>query len=410
MCLARATGVSRDALVTTRCDHVFVHDEPTLDQLEYSLDTLYTLTKAIHRKFLEAVADFDRREAWKHDGVHSMRDWLTYRYGDSVHTANQTVSLAHALEERPAIAAGFENGTLSTDKVTDLCSFVPPEEDESYAHYAQYHNAAQVKEWARHARRMKREEAARAVKERSLRMYWDRHREVLHVNGVLPGAEGAAVKAAIDRVAEQLGPDDDGTWPLLERRRADALIELAGTKLAEDTDTDRATVVVHVDAHELNYIHGIAKLEDGPMIPSEVARRLACDGRIQPVVDGPSGEPLGIGRRSRMVPHWLMRLLKDRDRGCVVNGCGRTLGLQAHHLAHWAHGGRTDMDNLVLVCRRCHRKIHDEGFRLVRNQYGNVRVLRPDGRPVMNRPAPMRPDVKERMLGPARARSPALRC
>lgn len=103
---------------------------------------------------------------------------------------------------------------------------------------------------------------------------------------------------------------------------------------------------------------------------------------------------------NRIVPHWLMRLLRERDRGCVVNGCGRTLGLHAHHVRQWAHGGRTDLDNLVLVCRRCHRKIHDEGFRLVRDQHGDIRTLRPDGRPVMRRPAPLRPDVKERMLGP----------
>jgi hypothetical protein len=389
---------------------MFVHEDPTVDQLEYALDTLYTLSKAIHRRFLEAVAEFDRREAWKQDGVHSMRDWLTFRYGDSVQTANQTVALAYSLGERPKIASGYEDGTLSHDKVLDLCSFVPVEEEERYAHDAQIHNAAQVKEWARHARRLRREEAMRAAKERSLRMYWDRHREVLHLNAVLPGAEGATVKTAIERIAEQYGPNEDGTWAPSTHREADALIELAATALADDADTDRATVVVHVDAHELNHIHGMGKLEDGPMITSEVVRRLACDGRIQPVVDGSSGEPLGIGRRSRIVPHWLMRLLKERDRGCVVNACGRTFGLQAHHVKHWAHGGRTDLENLVLVCRRCHRKIHDEGFRLVRTQHGNVRVLRPDGRPVMNRPAPLRPDVKVRMLGPARTRSPAVRC
>ena len=268
-----------------------------------------------------------------------------------------------------------------------------------------------MKLWARHARRIRREEAERAASERSLKMYWDRHREVLHLKAVLPGVEGATVRTAIERIAERLGPNEDGTWAPHYHREADALIEMAGSSLAEDADADRATVVVHVDADELNHIHGMGKLENGPMIASEVVRRLACDGRIQPVIDGSDGRPIGVGRTQRTVPPWLLRQLKQRDGGCVVNGCGRTLGLQAHHVIHWAHGGATDLDNLVLVCRRCHRKIHDEGFRLVRDQYGRVLVIRPDGRPVVPRPGPLSPDVKARFLGPPTRRRPTtMRC
>jgi hypothetical protein len=57
-------------------------------------------------------------------------------------------------------------------------------------------------------------------------------------------------------------------------------------------------------------------------------------------------------------------------------------------------------NTMELLCRRCHRLVHDMGFRLVRDQYGNARLVRRDGRPVMNRPAPSRPDVKQRIVGP----------
>jgi hypothetical protein len=379
------------------------------DQLTYELDGLFTLANAMQRTQLSRIAAFDAAEAWREDGVHDMEDWLTFRYGLSFNSARRLVEVAHALEARPAIATAFENGRLSWDKVVDLCSFVPPEEDEHWAHDAQLQNAAQVKEWAKHARRMRREEAARAAAQRCLRTHWDRHREVLHLSAVLPGAEGVTVQKAIERVAERFGPEEDGTWAPFGRRAADALIEMAGSALAEDANADRATVVVHVDADALNHINGMGKLDDGPMISSEVVRRLACDGRIQAVIDRADGSPLGVGRTSRSVPPWLLRQLKKRDSGCVVNGCGRRLGLQAHHVIHWAHGGRTDLDNLVLVCRRCHRKIHDEGFRLVRDQYGRVRVLRPDGRPVTPHPAPLRPDFKYRVFGPP-AKPASMRC
>jgi uncharacterized protein DUF222/HNH endonuclease len=389
------------------CKHVFVNT----DEAVHALDGLFTLSNAMHRAFLRHIAEFDREEGWREDGAHDMYDWCSFRYGTSAATARQFVDIAHALEVRPAIAAAYEAGRLTWEKLVDLCSFVPPEEDERWAHDAQLQNAAQVKLWAKHARRMRREEAQRAAKERSLRMYWDRHRAVLHLTAVLPGAEGATVRTAIERIAERFGPNEDGTWAPHHRREADALIEMAANELANDSDADRATVVVHVDAQELNHIHGVGKLQDGPMISSEVVRRLACDGRIQAVIDGPDGHPIGVGRTQRTVSPWLLRQLKHRDGGCVVNGCGRTLGVQAHHVIHWAHGGRTDLDNLVLVCRRCHRKIHDEGFRLVRDQYGRVRVIRPDGRPVTPHPAPLSPDVRARFVGPpTRRSSTAMRC
>ena len=390
------------------CKHVFVDTE----QAVHALDGLFALTNAMHRRLLGHLAAFDRDQRWREDGANDACDWYAYRYGASATAARQQVDVAHALEVRPAIATAYENGRLTWEKVVDLCSFVPPDEDERWAAQAELQNAAQVKLWARHARRIRREEAMRAAKERSLKMFWDRHREVLHLNAVLPGAEGATVRTAIERIAEGFGPDTDGTWAPHDRRAADALIEMAGNALADDGDADRATIVVHVDANELNHIHGIGKLQDGPMISSEVVRRLACDGRIQPVIDGPDGRPIGVGRTQRTVPPWLLRQLKQRDDGCVVNGCGRRLGLQAHHVIHWAHGGRTDLDNLALVCRRCHRKIHDEGFRLVRDQYGRVLVIRPDGRPVTPRPAPLRQDVRERFLGPPTKRREqiAMRC
>jgi hypothetical protein len=104
----------------------------------------------------------------------------------------------------------------------------------------------------------------------------------------------------------------------------------------------------------------------------------------------------------------MYRLLRHRDKACAFNGCGRTRGLQAHHVIHWAHGGKTDLDNLVLLCRFHHRMVHEGGYRLIADSSSRLRVVRPDGRPVKTRPMSLRPEIAERMLGPARARAPAL--
>jgi hypothetical protein len=60
--------------------------------------------------------------------------------------------------------------------------------------------------------------------------------------------------------------------------------------------------------------------------------------------------------------------------------------VDAHHIHHWADGGETKLDNLVLLCRRHHRFVHEHGFRVERSDT-RVRFMRPDGRPVPASPA-----------------------
>jgi hypothetical protein len=378
-------------------------NDTTSEERVFEIDGLFQLENAALAHRLKAIARFDRDGLWREDGCSSAAHWLSYRYSYAWHTATRFVKVAHALEERPKIWAALAEGRLIYENVAQLCSFVPPEDDEEWAERAQHHNAAQIKSFARHARRMMRREAERTTNERYLSMRWHEDAGHLRLHANIPGAEGAAVQQTLERLAEKAGRKDDDTWDPFEQRAADALVEMCRTTLASDTDSDRATVVVHCDVQELGRIHGTATLEDGPLVASETLRRLACDARLQMVVHGPNGEPIGVGRTSRIVPPWMYRLLKARDVCCVY--CGRRRGTQAHHVIHWAHGGRTDLDNLILLCWRCHRMIHDQGFRLARDQHGNVRMIRPNGVPVRRHPYPMRPETKERMLGPSHPRT-----
>jgi len=53
---------------------------------------------------------------------------------------------------------------------------------------------------------------------------------------------------------------------------------------------------------------------------------------------------------------------------------------------HWAQGGPTTLSNLVLLCRRHHRAVHEEGYRVERAEDGALRFARPDGRPLPDVP------------------------
>ena len=119
---------------------------------------------------------------------------------------------------------------------------------------------------------------------------------------------------------------------------------------------ERYQVVVHVDAGE-----GASVLEDGPALAPETAERLACDASLVEIVER-DGVPLSVGRRTRTVPPAMRRALQARDRRCRYPGCENRRFLHAHHIRHWADGGETKLDNLVLLCSRHHRFVHEAGY------------------------------------------------
>src|SRR5207248_9798455 len=193
-----------------------------------------------------------------------------------------------------------------------------------------------------------------------------------------------------------------GLFEPYEARCADALVQMASEALGGGGaagGADRATVVVHAGVEALAGGEGAAELEGGVPLGAAVARRLACDGRLQVVADGPDGRPLGVGRVTRSVPPWLVRVLRHRDGGCRFPTCGRSRWTDAHHLRHWADGGPTDAANLALLCRAHHKLLHEGGWRVEGDPDHELTFVRPDGRVLETGPPPLRPDVRERFLG-----------
>jgi hypothetical protein len=76
------------------------------------------------------------------------------------------------------------------------------------------------------------------------------------------------------------------------------------------------------------------------------------------------------------------RALRSRDRTCRFPGCGQHRFLHAHHIQHWAQGGRTDLSNLIQLYSHHHRLVHEAGYTVERRRGGRVRFRRPDGRAV----------------------------
>jgi hypothetical protein len=211
----------------------------------------------------------------------------------------------------------------------------------------------------------------------------------------MPDVEGAALINALARKAGQLDLDPyDGSGGYPSARMLDALTQMASDSLAKDSDHDRATVLVHTQLTTLLEHAGSpqATLGDGALIPAGTTitnttlSRLTCDARIQLVIENNIGGVIGIGRTSRTIPPWLNRLVKARDKGCRFPQCQRTQWLHVHHLKHWAHGGETDLDNLVTLCGYHHRLIHNDGWTIKGNPNHQITWITQWGTPFERHP------------------------
>jgi hypothetical protein len=256
----------------------------------------------------------------------------------------------------------------------------------------------------------------------------------------LVGAE--TVQTALSALSAPKGPDDDRTP---EQRRADALVLLARQALdsgglpmvggvrphvtvvvpletldtrtttdpadpadADSGDPPDADSGDPAGAGEAGAPGGVAGVPDvrsaggsGPavldrmgVVCGETARLLACDAGITRVITAGGSQPVAVGRETRVVSPAQRRALAVRDRGCV--GCAAPAAwCEAHHVIHWAHGGPTDLDNLVLVCWNCHRSIHENGRQPVRG---------PDGRWTLHPPGGTRDTTRSHPSGKRHAR------
>ena len=112
---------------------------------------------------------------------------------------------------------------------------------------------------------------------------------------------------------------------------------------------------------------GAAEMEFSLPISSVAVQRMACDCSVTRVLLDQDSVTIDVGRSKRVVAGPLRRALNVRDGQCRWPGCERPASwCDGHHIVHWIEGGETDLDNLVLLCRRHHRMVHEGGWQLAK--------------------------------------------
>jgi hypothetical protein len=379
-----------------------LRDGPRPDSVSRRTEALVSSVTQHHRaisahqsQLLAAVAELDKRRAWRVDGATSMVAWLVQRCGVSAATAREWVTAAAKLPSLPKIADALSQGKLSFDQVKPLVEVAEPDTDERLAEEATHWSAKQVRELAQAARDQSDQRATGFYARRFLR-FDDRRRTL---TGMLPEDQYVVVKSSlIARASRQ-----DRTRKPFEQRMADALVTVcqsdavgnpgppgngSGTIQAGGARRNRPTVVVHADLTFLAGAEGSAELDVMGPVSREVARRLACDAKVLVSADGADGRSLNLGR-TRRDPSDAQRVeIRRRDKGCRFPGCSHTEFTDVHHVRHWVDGGPTDIENLVELCDQHHRCVHEMGWKISGNANGELAFQSPTGRRSASSPSP----------------------
>ncbi len=356
--------------------------------LVLSLDAAHASVGRAHSELLALLARLDEREGWREEGARDAAHWLGMRYGISEWKARRWLGAAHALARLPRLREALEGGELGIDKVVELARFATPDSEERSISWAKRVSCGAIRRRGDLAAKAAIEDVVDAHRTRSLAWWYFDEGRRFGLEAELPAAEGAIVARALERLAETIPtmPDDDPAFA--DARRADALVAMCSARIADDADPDRATVVIHAQEHRLDDAIGGSEIEGGPVIHPETVRRRLCNARVQTVLEGERGDVLALGRTTREPTAAMLRQIRYRDRECRFPGCGTRRFTEAHHIVWWRHGGRTDLDNLALICSFHHRLVHELGWTIRRETDGEIEWFHPDGTRYRAGPSP----------------------
>ena len=374
-------------------------------------------------ELLVLIRKFDEEEGWNR-GFLTCAHWLTWRIGLAPGAARERVRVARALGDLPLMSKAMRRGELSYSKVRALTRIATPDTEQSLVDLGRAGTAAQVEQVVRSWRRIDRTIEAHDDELRDASSHVTTHIDengMFVIRGCLAPEAGEVLMKALDAASDKLYAEQQEDKPPVGKVRADALALVAESALKGGLDPgssgDRYQVVVHANGEELtaqesatadNRTHvpagtSRARVPAGTSpfpgavngawlgtshvpVSAETARRIACDaGRVS--MTHRDGQILSVGRKTRTIPPPIRRALEFRDQGCRFPGC-TSEHCDAHHIVHWADGGETKLSNLVLLCRRHHRLLHEGGFSVRMNEARAVQFLDKRDRPLERSPAP----------------------
>ena len=366
-----------------------------------ALTEVWALVDRLTAKATMAAAAFDEHELWDLDGDTSMTAWLRHHAGMTSRDAAVVTRTARRLRSAPVTAAGWRAGALTGGQVAAVVGNVRDETAELWAQHELavlptltplpvHQVAAAMRVWAQRAEALV--DGGEQV-ERPGALHLSRTMDGgAELTGSL-GPDLADLVSAALRVGTSGNVAGEPTRTPAERR-AEALGDICQFFLDHQQGTrggrhrPHLNLVVDLD-RRAGGDPAAAWTVDGTTTSSETISRLLCDSGVHRVVTAGRSTIIDYGTRTQTIPAPLFNALVVRDGHCRWAGCDRPASwCDGHHVHHWEDGGPTQLDNLVLLCRRHHTRIHRRGWQIELLPDATVEVTGPDGTVETTRPPP----------------------
>jgi hypothetical protein len=335
---------------------------------------------------------FEAELGWAEDGSLSLTAWLAAHGRRSRKEAHREAVISKRLSQLPATAAAWAQGELSSSQVGAVVANVSAEHASLYAAHEDEltpvlatlsvrDTAAAMRSWRLHAEATSDgAEPATHPSDFHLSETLEGRREL---SGHLSVEDSAVVEAAIAAASRDFDPTEL-PLPSAAERRAAALVDVCRWFLDNCTSVssgsrNRPHVSVVVGLKELAS-GGPGQLVNGTPLPARTTEWLSCDSELHRIVMSGRSTVLDYGSAVRTISQALWAALVVRDRHCRHPGCDRPPPwCDAHHVVHFAKGGPTRLDNLVLGCSRHHHLWHDQGWQLSLARDGTLTLVSPMG-------------------------------
>ncbi len=365
--------------------------EATVEQLQERVQSTIRGENQLAGIRAEAVAELRRREGTELTETVLREDGLRSR-----RRARSEVETAVELSGLPETSEGLRNGEISYENARIIAGASKRGEiDET-----ELGDAARTQSPDKFAGTVRKHEQQRSQDDGMGRLEHQRSRRYAKIKtdltdgmvvlyGRFDPITGARITSVLSHKMDQLWRDEDPRNRATSGQRMADALEALLTRPGQDDDGrsqgTRLLLIAEYDAitKELRK----ARLADGTPIPAHKIRQMACDAEVLPAIFRGASQPLDLGRARRIASPAQRIALVARDRKCI--GCGASATwCQAHHIIPWQPGGPTDLDNLCLLCSRCHHKVHDNGWRIRRTPTGQHSLRPPPtqhGRPPRRR-------------------------
>ncbi|TMF08888.1 MAG: DUF222 domain-containing protein [Chloroflexi bacterium] len=297
----------------------------TGEEIGYQLITIRKVIDQLELNFSKLAADFVKTDFWEEQGSASPYDWVRFNCHMTSNAAGDRVAVGELASNLPESIQAMDDGKIGFAHLTVMArtaNAVGQAFEETKLLKLAHENSPGKFHYKclhyRHSVSPKKYSDEQAALVHSNFLYMNRGDDGSFVlTGSLDPVGGAVVRNALEPLARYSGKDDHRLRP---QRMADALIGLAGHK-------------TKIQMQVTSSIETLLDLTGAPGAETEHCQWPGCE-RTAPNCDG-------------------------------------------HHLVYVMHGGSDELENLILLCTRHHRMVHEAGWQLVKTESGEIVTIAP---------------------------------